>query len=137
MKTLKIAAISAFAGQIAAILFLLAAGLFLKNSDDPLKHTQVIVCIAAALAGGVCGVLAAFFGREDRVPAGFAAGALLALLTVLLSLLPGSGEKSFLQASVPLLLEIALPGLVCFLFSKKKTGRNAYGKKARKRYGGR
>ena len=133
MKTLKIAAISAFAGQIAAILFLLLAGLFLKNSDDPLKHTQAIVCAASVIAGALCGVLASTMGGENRVPAGFASGALCTLLTVLLSLLPGLGEKSFLQASIPLLLQIALPGLICIVFSKKATGRSARGRRAKKR----
>ena len=137
MNILKKAAISAFAGQIAAILFLLIGGLALKNSDDPLRYGGVVVTLAMLLSAGVCGALAAFLSGEERVPTGFAAGALCALLTILLSLLPGSAPKSFWQASIPLVLQIALPGLICFLFSKKTTGHGAHRRRAKRRYNGR
>ena len=134
MKILKTAAISALTGQIAAMLFLFLAGLFLKNNDNPLKMTNIVVYLAMFLSSSLCGLLASMLSEEQKLPAGLAAGAMSALLTLLLSFLPGSGDASPWRTIFVLILQTLLPMLICFLSMKKAGSHKAGRRRAQKRY---
>ncbi len=136
MKTLKVVVISAFAGQITAILFLLLMGAFVKKSDDPLSYTSVTVYLSVILSSLLCGTLATLLAEEKKVLCVVLSDGAAVGLSLLLSFLPGGGQGA-IGPVILLLLRALLPFVPWIFLKKSGNERRNMRKKAKRRYSGR
>ena len=121
MKTLKIAGICAFCGQVSAIFFLLLVSFLVRNSEDPSKNLFLFSMTAACVSSLAAGCYAGYFDRDSPLFCGFLCGVFSAALSLILSVIPG-GQKPLWQSVLLLAATVLCSFVAAVLINRYNSG---------------